>query len=415
VAEQGEIVQRFFDQSTEAARDLLGLTQALSGETDSSGTAVERLHRLIEEQLAKREALAVATAQESSQTAGLRIQVGELQRQRSVELETKNRLLAIERLRAQIDQDFTLTEAAKFEARRAALSEERRILQEIVDQLQERAALAGLSGQEREQILTRADTFERQLAGTDAQLAGLGPDPASLEQQMVTSMTNLQNQFGTVAQQISRGFTTVIGSAVDGVASSIEGLINRTMSWGDALRNVGSTILGSIVTAISRMVAEWIVGRALMAAKEILFSQKETAAKAPSALMSSITSYGLAAVVGLAALTAAMAAIGSFARGGYTGDGGRLEPAGLVHRGEFVVPASKVDEFGIGFFEGIAQGAVTPHSAASGGGGDHPQTPITIILVDSRQEARRWVESAEGRVAIANVVRNARTEIGIPS
>ena len=27
-----------------------------------------------------------------------------------------------------------------------------------------------------------------------------------------------------------------------------------------------------------------------------------------------------------------------FAEGGYTGDGGRLEPAGIVHRGEYVVP-----------------------------------------------------------------------------
>ena len=27
-----------------------------------------------------------------------------------------------------------------------------------------------------------------------------------------------------------------------------------------------------------------------------------------------------------------------FSEGGYTGDGGRLEPAGIVHRGEYVVP-----------------------------------------------------------------------------
>jgi hypothetical protein len=119
------------------------------------------------------------------------------------------------------------------------------------------------------------------------------------------------------------------------------------------LQNVGRSILSGVISAISRMVAEWIAGRALIAAKEIFFSTKEAAAKAPSALMTSITSYGVAAVVGLAALTAALAAMGSFAGGGFTGTGGRTEPAGLVHRGEFVIPANRVNEYGIGFFEAL--------------------------------------------------------------
>jgi hypothetical protein len=32
-----------------------------------------------------------------------------------------------------------------------------------------------------------------------------------------------------------------------------------------------------------------------------------------------------------------------FAEGGYTGSGGKYEPAGVVHRGEYVVPASMVN------------------------------------------------------------------------
>jgi hypothetical protein len=164
------------------------------------------------------------------------------------------------------------------------------------------------------------------------------------------------------------------------------------------------------------MVAEWIVGRALIAAKEILFSSKEAAAKAPSALMTSITSYGVAAIVGLAALTAAMAAMGSFASGGYTGTGERFEPAGLVHRGEFVVPADRVQEFGVGFFENIRQGRVGPDEVTpQSGGQEGGNRPLTVVLVDSRSEAKHWAESAEGQAVIVNVVRNARTEIGIPS
>lgn len=35
---------------------------------------------------------------------------------------------------------------------------------------------------------------------------------------------------------------------------------------------------------------------------------------------------------------------GSYAQGGYTGRGGKYEPAGVVHRGEYVVPAHQVDQ-----------------------------------------------------------------------
>ena len=191
------------------------------------------------------------------------------------------------------------------------------------------------------------------------------------------------------------------------------------MNWADALQNVGRSILSGVISAISRMVAEWIAGRALIAAKEIFFSGQEAAAKAPSALLTSISSYGIAAVVGLAALTAALAAMGGFAEGGYTGAGGKMEPAGLVHRGEFVIPADRVNEYGLGFFEALRAGSVSPSAspsiAPSGSDPGSGSGAVTIILVDSRNEARKWVESAEGQARIVEIVRNQRTEIGIAS
>ena len=133
--------------------------------------------------------------------------------------------------------------------------------------------------------------------------------------------------------------------------------------------------------------------------------------------MSSISSYGLAAVLEIGAMTAAMAALGSFAAGGFTGSGDRMEPAGLVHRGEFVIPASRVAEYGLSFFEGIRQGSVSPQAGATASRADSAAEtgPLTIVLVDSRAEARQWAESAEGQAAIVKVVRNSRMEIGIPT
>lgn len=40
-----------------------------------------------------------------------------------------------------------------------------------------------------------------------------------------------------------------------------------------------------------------------------------------------------------------------FATGGYTGDGGKYAPAGIVHRGEYVVPQETVRALGVGFFD----------------------------------------------------------------
>lgn len=415
MADQADVVRRFFDNSTQAARELLEVSTELAGEIEAGGGAVERLNRLIEEQIARREAEARAVGEVARSTEGLKIAVGELQRLREAERLTKERLQALDRQRAAVEGDFTRTEAQKFAARRAILERETALLAQIVGQLRERASLAGIGAEEREQILARADSYDQQLGTAEGRLQGLGPDPASMTQQMSAAIAQLQNQFGTVQQQIARGFSSTIQSAVDGVARGIEGLLEGTMNWADALRHVGRSIISGVISAISRMVAEWIAGRALIAAKEIFFSAKETAAKAPNALLTSITSYGVAAVVGLAALTAALAAMGSFAGGGFTGTGGRDEPAGLVHRGEFVIPADRVNEYGIGFFEALRTGTVTPEAAVSSAGSEPDAKPITIVLVDSRNEARAWVESAEGRARIVEIVRNQRTEIGIRS
>lgn len=49
-----------------------------------------------------------------------------------------------------------------------------------------------------------------------------------------------------------------------------------------------------------------------------------------------------------------------FAEGGYTGDGGKFSPAGVVHAGEFVQPANVVNRWGVGLMEGIRRGAILP-------------------------------------------------------
>lgn len=45
--------------------------------------------------------------------------------------------------------------------------------------------------------------------------------------------------------------------------------------------------------------------------------------------------------------------LGNFARGGYTGHGGKYDPAGIVHRGEYVVDAEATNRLGVGFLDSL--------------------------------------------------------------
>jgi phage-related minor tail protein len=82
---------------------------------------------------------------------------------------------------------------------------------------------------------------------------------------------------------------------------------------------------------------------------------------------------------------------GGFAEGGYTGNGGKYEPAGVVHKGEYVMSKSATSAIGVGnlaalhshavrgYANGglVAMGAASASTARSGGTGD-TSNPITI-------------------------------------
>lgn len=72
-------------------------------------------------------------------------------------------------------------------------------------------------------------------------------------------------------------------------------------------------------------------------------------------------------VLGGDSLSRALRGTGAFgfATGGYTGDGGKLEPAGVVHRGEYVISKKAVERLGVGNLEELHQTALRGY--ASGG------------------------------------------------
>jgi hypothetical protein len=86
---------------------------------------------------------------------------------------------------------------------------------------------------------------------------------------------------------------------------------------------------------------------------------------------------------------------GAFLEGGFTGNTGRTDIAGVVHGQEFVIPAHRVDEFGAGFFESIRQGDIAPEDLdgrnRGNRGGSAPTVTANFASINSRQEMRDFM------------------------
>jgi lambda family phage tail tape measure protein len=224
---------------------------------------------------------------------------------------------------------------------------------------------------------------------------------------------NYATEAADYSSQAAEATTSVLNDATSSVASGLDGIIKGTETVGEAFANLGVSMASAILGALEQIAAKWIVTETLQllgigaitaatttaeATKTIATVAAEGAKTAamlttttvttgaavaatatttavqtaaagttlaawlPAALVASIGSFGAAAVVGGAALLAAFTLIKGFETGGYTGDGGSSEPAGIVHKGEYVFTKAQTAAIGRGKLEAIAR-----NGYASGG------------------------------------------------
>lgn len=329
--------------------------------------------------------------------------------------------------KAVVANDFRLTDVQKREREKALLAQENANLGGQISNLNsDMGPFDPATDQLRKQRLT---ALQDRQAGVQGQLGGLNTqaDPNSVGQQMTAQMTILQSQWGTMAQQMGQTFATVIGSAVSSVTNGITGLIEGTKTWGEALRSIGSSVMHTIIQSIVEMGVKWFVTHVFMegiatgfAAFMSLLGAKETAqtisretSKTPvlatNAALASVSSWGTA-LLAIAALGVLIAAFsGGFKEGGYTGSGDSNEVAGVVHKGEFVIPADRVKEFGVNYWENQAF-AEAPKGGGGGGGSSRgDSTPgsnnVSFAVMHSDTAMREWMKSQEGRKVFVDLAR----------
>ena len=145
-------------------------------------------------------------------------------------------------------------------------------------------------------------------------------------------LTQLQDQAAINFQTLAATFQNVFNSAIASISHGIEGLVEGTMTWNQALKEIRTSILDSIVQAIVQMGVRWVMTQALMAmggqsiidaaaASTVVPAAAATAAWATPATLATIATMGAAALAAPSEIFASEAAtmagsIAHFAAGG---------------------------------------------------------------------------------------------------
>lgn len=323
--------------------------------------------------------------------------------------------------------------AEKLEAQRKITEEQRKITEEIRQRekradefyrredehtalMLERERQRTLQKIERNPNLTESERFG-QLQGAGADMSN-EVNPTSFTQNMSAGLAQLSSSW-ELAGNAARVSMEAMQLGVNGVTNGIMGAITGTMTWGQAFSQVARQIITSLVQIVVQWIAQQTIVRALRAiftTESVAQAQISEQAWAPAAYAASVATYGYAALIGaagiLAGLSTTMAAFmaAGFAEGGYTGDGGKYQAAGIVHRGEYVMPADVVRSLGVPTLDAIASGGAI-ESTNTGG-----NFSVKTIVVSNMQEAMlEALKSPAGERVIVQTVEGRKLDLGLPT
>lgn len=154
-------------------------------------------------------------------------------------------------------------------------------------------------------------------------------------------LVNIPSVFQKVLEELNAGFAQATDTSIKALATQAEAYdlqFGLTEEFYQALNDTAANAFAQLLTAqgeygkTSLLLAIDI----LSALVPILVAEIVGKELADKSFIGLATGAALSAVLyGL--LGAAKASVSGFAEGGYTGDGGKYTPAGIVHRGEFVI------------------------------------------------------------------------------
>jgi TP901 family phage tail tape measure protein len=163
-------------------------------------------------------------------------------------------------------------------------------------------------------------------AGTLAELSKMGPEGAPLVADLVNRSDAELARFDDITAQRSKEATDAWGTQLT-LAAPVLAAVGKTAGQGVVASLVAQLQAGT--TTVAQIAAQYGVNLA-------------------GGINPILHALGAPAVHGPTQSS------GGFAAGGYTGDGGKYTPAGIVHKGEFVFPQEAVNRIGVGTLGSMA-------------------------------------------------------------
>lgn len=201
---------------------------------------------------------------------------------------------------------------------------------------------------------------------------------------IMVALGKIRGEFTNLEAGAAELFGNLGSDALDGFADSIGRAIVFSEDFGEAMKDLAKNTLAELISGMIKLGVQYLLFKAIgeSLAKDsmknnALMASETAAAWAPAAAAVSLASFGAngvpaaAAIIGTNLLSMGFAKAG-FAEGGYTGAGGKYDPAGVVHAGEYVFNAQRVREIGLNNLRrldqmgGFADGGFVGTNAVSG-------------------------------------------------
>lgn len=462
----------YFDDQIAKTKELLELGKLQSDQDETRLSALERMQQLLQEVKAQQMAETEGGLTEADFQPANKINMaaGPKSRQQLVaETEEKRKQLETEIAQAELEVQRLRTRGAIHEQTGrtvGTLQEEAAEIRKTLAHMQELVEAKGKLRREMEGggLISSTEAREmelrdaRELLAIQQQLVGLKYElnDFTFFERLSEGMTELGEQFNEIGASIADVLVNGIGSAIKTVSDGIWQVIDGTATWGQLFTQVGRQVIsGLIQIAIQELILDnlkrgiamaWKAFTSAMRVADVAEANATEAAKTPAlavnATMASISSWGVAAIIGVAAIAAVLATMGAFEKGGVVHGGEQI--IRVNERGtESVLNARATSMLGADMINRLNAGAAgimdlegriaanvggsVPSPAEMGGlggagsvpgvptDGGQPTIDVHILVVSDRgsQAAREFMESAAGKAIIVDTITDEKTTVGI--
>lgn len=243
----------------------------------------------------------------------------------------------------------------------------------------------------------------------------------------MNALSSLTDGFKGLAYALSDTLGNAMNDFVDGFSNGIANAIVKGESFKETMISVSQSIATDLISAIIKMGVQWVATQLMMdavsegSADAMMKASLDRAtalamAWATPASFVSIATEGQAditAIEGISAVVAQAKLLASlstgYADGGYTGTGGKYEPAGVVHKGEYVFTQEDVRRLGLGNLDALHNGANSVINNTSNVYNPPAETSgntVSIVNVVDPSMVKSFLSTAEGQNAILNTIKS---------